>query len=324
MSAMAARRHLAHAPEWATIIARAYGHAPLYLSAEDERHPGVLPAFIVRRPLVGTIVSSMPFLDGGGPACESPGTARHLVDRLVDHARLIGARMVELRCAAALDEAWTPRQHKVNLTLALPSDPAALWSGFDRSVRNQVRKAERSGLRAAREDRSALPALYDAYAERMRELGSPPHAPAFFRAVADLFDTRARLVTVRKDGAPIGGLIAIAHGDTLTVPWASCRSAYRSLCPNMLLYWETLRAACADGFRRFDFGRSTRGSGTWRFKRQWGTVEEPLFWYQVPLDGRAPDVAAGGAAGRLSACWRRLPLGLTRRLGPSLRRYLVQ
>ena len=48
---------LAHAPEWRTVIRRAYGHEPIYLVAEDEEgQAGVLPAFLVRRPVIGTVV----------------------------------------------------------------------------------------------------------------------------------------------------------------------------------------------------------------------------------------------------------------------------
>ena len=80
------------------------------------------------------------------------------------------------------------------------------------------------------------------------------------------------------------------------MPWAACSKEHFALCPNMLLYWETIRTACADGFARFDFGRSTRQSGTYRFKRQWGAQEEPLFWYRIPI---ASDV---DAARRHASC----------------------
>ncbi|HEV3138989.1 MAG TPA: hypothetical protein VGY57_00665, partial [Vicinamibacterales bacterium] len=94
---------LAHAPAWHAAIARAYGHTPLYLAAiggGDEY--GVLPAFIVRRPLVGAVVTSMPFLDSGGPCASSPAIEARLVDHLVASARAAGARFVELRSAARL------------------------------------------------------------------------------------------------------------------------------------------------------------------------------------------------------------------------------
>src|SRR5439155_74702 len=75
----------------------------------------------------------------------------------------------------------------------------------------------------------------------------------------------------------------------------TCLKEYFALCPNMLLYWETLRMACMNGFRSFDFGRSSRHSGTYRFKVQWGAREEPLFWYTIPITpGRHSPLSKGG------------------------------
>ena len=82
--------HLAHSAEWAAVIRRAYGHAPLYLAAEDAAgRAGVLPAFVVRRPVGGTVVTSMPFLDGGGPCSSSFG----LGDALASLHGVVGVMM---------------------------------------------------------------------------------------------------------------------------------------------------------------------------------------------------------------------------------------
>jgi CelD/BcsL family acetyltransferase involved in cellulose biosynthesis len=172
---------------------------------------------------------------------------------------------------------------------------------------------------------SLLPAFYDVFAANMRDLGSPVHGRPCLQAVLEAFKPRARRLLARRAGRPVGGLLALVHGDTLYVPWASSLRSEAAHCPNMLLYWEALRGACQDGHRRFDFGRSTRDSGTYRFKRQWGAEEVPLYWYTLPLRGRAAPPAGAderlALAGRL---WRRLPLGLTRWLGPRLRRLLTQ
>src|SRR6185369_10200078 len=130
--------------------------------------------------------------------------------------------------------------------LAIPADADCLWHRLDKDVRYQVRKAERAGLAV--------------------EAGGAEQLASFY----DVFAVRARVLLVRRGRTVIGGLMTIAFKDRLTVPWASCLKQYFSLCPNMLLYWEALRRACAGGFRRFDFGRSTRDSGTHRFKQQWG------------------------------------------------------
>ena len=317
---------LAHAPEWVTVIRQAYGHDPLYLDAEDGYGGyGILPAVIVRRPLVGTVVSSMPFLDGGGPCSSSVELTDGLVARLIEEARAVGADAVEMRCIERLAIAAEPMEHKVNLTLPLAAVEGRQWQELDGRVRNQVRKAERSGLAVEFGGADELDDFYAVFARRMRELGSPVHGRRFFAAIFDAFGSRARLVLVRKGSTPVGGLIALAFKDVLSVPWASCLREYGTLCPNMLLYWAAIRAGCREGFRRFDFGRSSRGSGTYRFKRQWGAQEEPLFWYTIPLrGGGGGGLASGRRAALLAGSWRHLPLAVTRTVGPHIRKYLTQ
>jgi serine/alanine adding enzyme len=316
---------LAHATEWFTVIKRAYGHDPLYLAACSDEGCAVLPAFVVRRPLFGTVVTSMPFLDSGGPCGASPAVTPLLVDRLIAEAWRRNARMVELRCANRLPIDTEPLDSKVNMTLALDGDAGALWRRLEKGVRNQIRRAERSGLHVEFGGPAYLPAFYDTFVERMRDLGSPVHALAFLGAVVDGFGPRARVVLVKKGANTIGGLVAIAFKDRVTVPWATCLKEHFALCPNMLLYWETIRTACADGFARFDFGRSTRQSGTYHFKRQWGAQEEPLFWYRIPIGPhQSPAHSDRGADALLARMWQRLPLPVTRYVGPQIRRYLIQ
>jgi FemAB-related protein (PEP-CTERM system-associated) len=318
--------NIAHAPEWFTAIRQAYGHEPLYLSAVDEEgRPGLLPAFVIRRPLLGAIVTSMPFLDAGGPCSSSAALASLLVDRLIGEARHAGASAIELRCTAPLPLSCQPMTNKVSMTLELPADPDRLWRQLNGSLRNQIRKAERSGLSIDCGGLENLPAFYDTFVVRMRDLGSPVHAFDFLDAVITSFGDRARVVLVRKGRTPVGGLIALGFKDRLIVPWATCLKDYFALCPNMLLYWETLRIACLEGVRRFDFGRSSRGSGTYQFKRQWGAQEEPLFWYTIPIASRRRPSQSndGRVAAFLTKSWSHLPLAATRALGPRIRKYLT-
>src|SRR5262249_44811223 len=153
--------------------------------------------------------------------------------------------------------------HKVNLVLPLPGSSDDLWRQLSGKVRNQVRKAEKSGLTVELGGSEKLEEFYGPFAVNMRDLGSPVHSLTFFEKIFESFGSSARVVLVRKSDCTVGGLIALKFKDTLAVPWASSLRQYLALCPNVLLYWETLRAACAEGFTRFDFGRSTRDSGTY-------------------------------------------------------------
>ena len=81
--------------------------------------------------------------------------------------------------------------------------------------------------------------------------------------------------------------------------------------------------AAKDGVELFDFGRCTEGSGTHRFKQQWGGRDEPLWWYQsgARVGGGTPSPDSGPFAFG-PRVWRRLPLAVANVLGPRIVKYL--
>jgi FemAB-related protein (PEP-CTERM system-associated) len=321
------RVNLGQLPQWYRVIQEAYDHTPLYIAGETEAGDhAVLPAFLIRSPLFGGVVTSMPFLDSGGPCSSSSTLSQILVTSLLNEAAKHGAHRIELRCTAPMDLPTSPVGDKVNMSLKLPNDPDRLWQKLDSKVRNQIRKAERSGLSIEVGGGEKLREFYEPFVHNMRDLGSPVHALTFFQAIFKMFENKAHVVLVRKDAQPIGGLITLEFKDSIIVPWASSLREYLSLCPNMLLYWETLRSSCLAGISWFHFGRSSRNSGTYRFKRQWGAVEEPLFWYTFHTNAHPSEQSSliDRRAALLSNLWQRLPLGLTRWLGPQIRKYLTQ
>ena len=62
--------NLAHAPEWYTIFQKAYGHKPLYFMAKSNSgETAWLPAFLIRRPIVGPVITSMPVFGQALSSC---------------------------------------------------------------------------------------------------------------------------------------------------------------------------------------------------------------------------------------------------------------
>lgn len=132
----------------------------------------------------------------------------------------------------------------------------------------------------------------------------------------------ARIFTVYLDSETVGGAIFISFRDTAEVPWASSKRDYFQYCPNNLLYWEIIRYTCEQGFKCFDFGRSTVDSGTYRFKKQWGAESKQLYWqYYLPPDAQMPEVDHTSLKDRfMIGIRRRLPLRVTKALGPRIRK----
>jgi hypothetical protein len=105
--------------------------------------------------------------------------------------------------------------------------------------------------------------------------------------------------------------------------WASALVEFKRIAPNMLLYWSFMERAIGEGLTLFNFGRCTPGSGTHRFKQQWGSRDEPLWWYgSSRRDGAAtpsPNDAGYSWGPRL---WKHLPTPVATALGPRIVRYI--
>ena len=92
----------------------------------------------------------------------------------------------------------------------------------------------------------------------------------------------------------------------------------------MLLYWTVFKFACDRSFKTFDFGRSTPDEGTYRFKEQWGAKPVPLYWYYwIGKGGELPELNPKNPKYRVAiAMWKKLPVSVTKVVGPSIVRNL--
>jgi serine/alanine adding enzyme len=307
-----------HEWAWRRVFQGAFGHECLYLAARrDGRIAGILPLVETRSFLFGRALTSLPFVNFGGVLADSDDTAHALV---AESARLAASRRcrhVELRHVDRRFGDLPVKQHKVTMRLPLEAE---MWGRIDRKARNQVRKAEKSGLTVVRGGAELLPEFYRVFARNMRDLGTPVYPRKFFAAVLAAFADRTRLIVVRlKDTAVAAGL-TYRTGDTVEIPWASSIRDYNPLCPNHLLYWHAIETALAEDVRMFDFGRSTPGEGTFKFKEQWGARPVQLHWeYWLASGDALPDQSPKNPKFRVAIeSWKHLPLWLANTLGPGI------
>ena len=201
----------------------------------------------------------------------------------------------------------------------MPDFPGPLWEGFPSKVRNQVRKGEKSGLTVAWGGLELLDEFYDVFSRNMRDLGTPVYGRRLFASILRHFPDEAELCVLRADKTPVSAALLL-HGRGVTeVPSASLAAQYNATCANMLMYWKLLERAIERGQAVFDFGRSTLDGNTYRFKKQWGAVPAPAVWQYYSREGDAGDLRPDNPRyQRLIRLWQRLPLPLTRWLGPPI------
>jgi FemAB-related protein (PEP-CTERM system-associated) len=204
------------------------------------------------------------------------------------------------------------------MVLELASSAEDQWKAFDPKLRNQIRKAQKSGLQSARGGVDLLDGFYEVFARNMRDLGTPVYSKQFFRNILETFPNTTAVIAVWFEGKIIAAGIASWFKERLEVPWASSIKDYKTLCPNHMLYWEAIRFSIERSFREFDFGRSTPNEGTYNFKKQWGALPIKLNWqYLIDEHGKLPQLNPDNPKYQAAiGIWQRLPVSVTKVLGP--------
>jgi hypothetical protein len=121
----------------------------------------------------------------------------------------------------------------------------------------------------------------------------------------------------------VAGVLTLFYEDQVLPYYGGAYRDAFAYAVNDFMYWELMRHAASAGYRVFDFGRSREGSGPYEFKKHWGFEPVPLPYQYILLRGAMPDISPSNskftAAMRL---WKRLPLRVTKTLGPIVTRYL--
>ena len=319
-------------------------------STGDNTVLGILPLVHIEHWLFGNSLVSMPFCDAGGVLARDALVERMLVERGLQIADALHVPVLELRQYEPLacmddhdfsDEAsphgqrevravpgWrvstTAAGDKVRMLLALPESSDALMQSFKAKLRSQIRKPIKDGLTVKVGGVDLLEDFYDVFAANMRDLGSPVHSKRFILQILLGFPGKANIFVVYGKSVPMACSLTLGFNGMLSNPWASSLRQHSQFAPNMLLYWAMLEYACRQGYRTFDFGRSTVDEGTYRFKEQWGAKPAPLYWYKFSRDNRSSNemTSASRWMNRAMECWKRLPVPVTRVLGPKIRQYI--
>lgn len=309
-------------PDWLTVLHKGLGHEVYALEAKaDGVTCGYLPLAFVSSLLFGRFLVSLPYLNSNGVVAASPDVQTLLVSRAVELADELDARHLELRHEQPVDHTALNGKMtaKVHMRLALPDTAEKLWKGYDTKVRNQVRKGEKAGLTVAWGGFDLLDPFYEVICYNMRDLGTPVYGRELFESVLSTFPGRAELCVVRAGEKPVAAALLL-HGDGVTeVPTASSLREFNHTCCNMLMYRHLIDRALERRQAVFDFGRSTLEGSTFKFKKQWGAEPHPAVWQYYLRTGTLGEMRPDNPRyQRIIRVWQRLPVPVTRVLGPRI------
>ncbi len=309
-----------HEIGWKKAIETTYGYRPEYLLAEaDGRVAGVLPLFLVESLLTGKVLLSTPFAVYGGILADTPEVLKVLADAAAARAEELGVQYLELRNAHAEQVAgFQPVTRYVTFLQKLAETDDGILAGIPRKTRRMVRKSLESGYQVERT--RELGTFFDLYSRSLRRLGTPCFPRRHFTELLDRYGDRVDIREYRVEGKAIAAVLTFYYKDRLLPYYGASDPDYHVHAPNNYMYFELMSWGAREGYQWFDFGRSKKESGSYAFKAHWGMDEIPLP-YEILLVKRRemPNFSPTNPRFELALhMWQRLPLAVTRLVGPHL------
>lgn len=310
-----------HQTSWKIVMERTYGYQPYYFyAARGSQMMGIAPSFLVSSWLSGKCLLSLPFAVYGGICASNHESEQALRARLESLAEKLEVDYLELRSRSGeLPHGYLPNARYSTFTLPLLKDTDAMYAAFPKDIRYMIRKGEKAGLRCVR-GADQLDAFYRLMTINLRRLGTPAFPRMLFENLLCEYGNQIDLTVLYSQDEPIAGGMSFFFKDTMQPYYIGSVEKAKALAANNLLWWDLIKTAAKSGCRTFDFGRSKNGSGNFDFKKKWNPKIETLA-YQVRLVKRksVPNFSPTNPKFDLvMAMWKKVPLGLTRVLGPRL------
>lgn len=312
-----------HLAEWEQVLTGAFAHRAHYLLAERGRKiVGILPLAEVKSLLFGHALISTPFCVYGGILANDEAAHGALERAACELAEALGVDYLEMRNRRSRHPGWPAKD--LYATFRRPIDPEAEQNlrAIPRKQRAMVRKGIQRQLRV--EIDGDVERVYDVYSESLRNLGTPVFSRGYMRLLRKTFAAQCEVLTVVNDEQPVASVMSFYFRDEVLPYYGGSTAAARALAANDFMYWQVMERARERGAKIFDFGRSKRGTGSFDFKCHWGFEPEPLCYEYFLVKARAvPNLSpANSKFARLIDLWQRLPVSVTRVIGPPIARNL--
>ena len=249
-----------------------------------------------------------------------------IAEKLLEQGHADKVRHVEIRTPQKLplESPYQCQQPFLLAELEL-TDTESLWSQLNRKTRNKVRQSERKGLTVRLASSwDEIHAFYRILLQNFISFGNPCLPRSYFMACFERFDQdTCRFLISYHDADIVGGILLLAHGDTVVYKIGAINSDSKHLRPFNLMIWEGIKWSASAGYKYFSFGSTDPvNTGLIRFKEGFGAQISPLYFYCAPVQKRPPDYSTLFSSKQvLRKLWRLLPLSVAGPLGGRLRRW---
>jgi FemAB-related protein (PEP-CTERM system-associated) len=316
-------------PAWGDIFRKTFGRDSLLIVHRTEgKIDGGLPLILFNKRLdryfARRSMISMPFLNYGGLLYDNDEACDQILKACRQIVQSQNYDYLEMRHTARGIGDLADRSFKRRITFRLNIDRPLeeIHKGFKKQLRTRLRKADNQGLEYY-QGQDRLNDFYHLFSMAQQELGTPVMPKRFFALVLEYLSEHAEMMIAYKDNQPVGGKLVLKFNNRATMTWGCYPIRYKHLIANYYLTWELIQQLAQGKIKLIDFGRSPLDSGGHKYKSNWGPEEIPIYTEYIAanpdnIPNLKPD---SGHYNKAIAIWKKLPLGITRIVGPRLAGY---
>ena len=314
-----------HLSGWKRVVESVYKHKSHYLYAlKDNNIVGVLPLVEQKSMLFGHALISTPFCVYGGVASDDEDCMLFLEQGAMELAEKLAVDYLELRYPFERNNPkLTEKCAHSAFGWELADDDEAILAGVKKKQRAVVRHSFKNEL-TWRVDGDTETA-YQIYSESVRNLGTPVFPGKYFAALKQEFADLCDVLTVEHENKPVSSVLNFHYKGQVLPYYGGGLFSARALKSNDFMYYQLMCHAKKERKATFfDFGRSKDDSGAFKYKRTWGMEPVPLHYQFYLVKAEAlPNLSPNNPKYQFFIkMWQKLPVWLSRMIGPFLSKYL--
>ena len=323
-----------HSLKFMKVIKETYRNCEYnYFLYKSKEASAIFPFFLVKSRIFGDRMICMPFIDVGGFSGKyDSGIIKKLVETLKDNIPKI--KHIEIRLNTSLENfdktrktllksGFTEKKNKHQFII-FPSSKEEMWKKFHKHTRNDIRKAQKSGLMVKGiNNKEELKKFYEIYLKEMKDFGTPQHSYKFFENLLDIFGENLIGFNCYHGNNLAGSLMMYYHNNHAYISFNVSDPNFRNYRPNDLLYWTAITWLLERGVRDIDLGqveknspKGSRAHGLYKFKAKWlGKLHERVYFYWPKEKSRNREREKYK---KLRGTWSKIPMFVIKRIGPKI------
>lgn len=335
------RSQIQHSLEFSHMIKETYKNCKrkYYILIKNNSVVALFPFFTVKSRLFGNRMISVPFLDVGGFLGEyEEGDVEELISTIRNEKDKVGnLKFIEIRMNELMENFEKDRKKLLDIGFSEDSSKKQIilditnqddtWKKFHKHTRNEIRKAEKSGLILKKIDnKDEIKRFYKVYFDEMKNFGTPCHSLKFFTNIFSVMNKKAIGFNCYHEKNLIASIILFHESERAYIAFNVSNPKYRNFKPNDLLYWEAIKWSIKSGIRYLDFGqieitddKNSRAYGLYKFKSKWlGKIYQRSYFYFSTAKKEDTFKEKKEGYKKFRKTWSKLPGFIIRYLGPKI------